>query len=112
MLAAKRCMNLQSLVISGSLGWFHDYAWRRPDRAREIYDRVASKVYKDFYPWLETLGRAKGNMYEGLKVLDIGDANWQNSRTKSNVEEWKLEEASFKAAYEKSLKKLIRKNWA
>lgn len=110
MLAAKGCTNLQSLVIAGSLGWFHSYSWRRPDRAREIYDRVASKVYKDFYPWLETVGIEKGNLYEGVRVLDIEDVNWRNARTGSDKDNGKAAR-SFKAAYEKSLKKLIRENW-
>lgn len=109
-LAAKGTVNLESFVISGSLGRFMQFAWREPSRMMDIHDRVARKVYKDFYPWLEMLGRAKGNMYEGLKVLDIGDATWHTSSARSKLDD---EESArlLKSSYEKSLKQLIRQNW-
>lgn len=86
------------------------YTWRPKGRAMEIHDRVARKVYRAFYPWLETVGRAKGNRYEGLKVLDIGNATWRGTSAHPKLDNGE-EEKSLKAAYEKSLKKLIRTNW-
>lgn len=76
----------------------------------EIHDRVARKVYKDFHPWLEMVGRAKGNMYEGLRALDIGDATWLRSSAHSKMGN-EEEARCLQEAYEKSLKKLIRENW-
>lgn len=109
-LAAKGTVNLESFVISGTLGHFIQYAWKEPDRMMEIYDRVARKVYKDFYPLLELLGRAKGNVYEGLKVLDIGDATWHTTSARSELNDENSARV-LKNSYEKSLKKLIRQNW-
>lgn len=76
----------------------------------EIHDRVARKVYRDFFPWLETVGRAKENMYEGLRVLDIGDATWHSSSARPKLDD-EEQARCLNEAYEKSLKKLIRENW-
>lgn len=111
LLAAKGCVNLNSLEVADALGWFHTYGGLGSERKNQaIHDRVARKVYSDFYPWLEAVGRASGNMYKGLSVLDIGVATWQRSSASAYLD-GQEKEASLISAYHKALKKLIRENW-
>lgn len=106
MLAAKGAVNLQSLRVAGSLGYFSPSHWRDQRRCMTVHDRVARKVYKDFYPWLEAVGRTSGYMYQALAVLDIGHATWASSTYKWDEDE----RGNVKAPYEKALKKLIGKS--
>lgn len=115
LLAAKGCVNLESLKIAGSLGYFHTNSWASDQRSIPMHERVARKVYREFYPWLEAVGRVSGNMYEGLAVLNIGNATWNyispSWRTKNDQSQEEEKKTALKAAYTKALKKLIRDNW-
>lgn len=113
-LAAKGCVNLESLKVAGSLGSFYMNRWTAEQRSVPMQERVARRVYREFYPWLEAVGRASGSMYKGLDVLDIGYATWNRTsanRKPNSGKNQEEEQAALKAAYIKSLKKLIRENW-
>lgn len=111
LLAAQGCVNLSSLEVADSIGWFcGTSSWRPRSDFYAVHSQVARRVYSDFYPWLEAMGRASGDIYKGLSVLDIGTETWKRSYLP-----WRLDGQDKKKAlilaYHKALKKLIRENW-
>jgi hypothetical protein len=64
--------SLESLNIDCSVGYFRDYGWRRNTRkTTECAVRVARKVFRDCHPWLQAVGRAKGNITAGVDMIKI-----------------------------------------
>jgi hypothetical protein len=77
---------LRRLNIACRVGYYSSYGWRTGKR-QEIAHRVARKVFRDCYPFLEAFGRAKGNVAAAVDLIDIDE---QNFRSASNDVEAEL----------------------
>jgi hypothetical protein len=110
MLAAKGVTNLEKLRISCLVGSF--WSWRRSngEQADGVPKRVARKVYRDCFLWLETVGRAKlledASRWAGIDVLEISDENYREALQAGKSEKDAFEEADIK--FRKELKRLLR----
>ena len=110
LLAAKGAFNLERLHINCSLGYFHSWAWRNSNRAQPLPKRVARKVYRDCYPWLEAVGVHRATnpegelneMHAGIDILEINERNFGPD----TVSEKEREETHRE--YRKELRKLVR----
>lgn len=69
---------LRRLNIACSIGYFSSYSWRG-GRKQEISARVARKVFRDCYPFLEAFGRAKGDAAAGVELVEIDKDNFSHS---------------------------------
>lgn len=68
LLGAKGVTNLEILNLNCSLGY--DYSYNRNEgEAPRIMKRLARKVYRDFYVWLEAVGHSSGEWDKGVRVL-------------------------------------------
>jgi hypothetical protein len=113
-LAASGAVNLERLELDCALGYFHSYGWRT-GRTTPVPLRVARKVYRDCYPWMQAMARAKGDMYAAVDILEISGENFRDRMgarvgTDADLEAWDRQAEEEKAKYKKELKKLIRKN--
>lgn len=64
--------NLERLKIASTIAYFNSLSWstRKPV---EIAVKVARHVFRDCYPWLESVGRAKGDIFAGIDVLELNE---------------------------------------
>jgi hypothetical protein len=110
MLAAKGVTNLEKVSISCPIGSF--WSWRRSneEQANKVPKRVARKVYRDCFLWLETVGRAKllegTSRWAGIDVLEISAENYREALVPGQSEEDAWEEADI--IFRKELKRLLR----
>jgi hypothetical protein len=83
---------LRRLNIACSIGYFSSYSWRN-GRTQEIPHRVARKVFRDCYPFLETYGKAKGDMQAAVDMIEIDEYNFSHStqEIKQNLESFRKE---------------------
>ncbi|KAF2472720.1 uncharacterized protein BDR25DRAFT_341597 [Lindgomyces ingoldianus] len=77
MLAAKGATELETMHINCSIGHFWSYSWRDKSREQKVPKRVARKVYRECYLWLEAVGRAKGDLRAGVEVLRLCETNFE-----------------------------------
>jgi hypothetical protein len=89
---------LRRLSIACEVGSFGYYGWRSA-RRQEIAHRVARKVFRDCYPFLEAFGRAKGDVVAGVELIEIDE---QNFRSSSNDIEAEMQ------AFREELRRLLR----
>lgn len=89
---------LQRLNIACSIGYFSSYSWRN-GRKQEIAHRVARKVFRDCYPFLEAYAQAKDDVDAAVDLVTIDQDNF--SMASGNLEK---EMDSFK----KELGRLLR----
>ena len=65
---------------------------------------LARKVYRDFYPWIRTMGEAKGNPYAVLDVVKLSEVNfksWMDQRPEDvRAEELENGRAEFREELE------------
>jgi hypothetical protein len=109
MLAAKGVTNLKKLQISCAVGNF--WSWRQDEeRARKVPKRVARKIYRDCFLWLETVGRAKllegASRWAGIDALEISEKNYREALQAGKPVKDVLEEAD--SMFKKELKRLLR----
>ncbi|KAF2191767.1 hypothetical protein K469DRAFT_746204 [Zopfia rhizophila CBS 207.26] len=67
MLAAKGATNINRLHINCEIGRFWSYCWREKARQQKVPKRVARKVYRECYLWLEAVGMKKGDARAGSR---------------------------------------------
>jgi hypothetical protein len=105
MLAAKGVTNLEKLHINCTIGYFRSYR-RTEQEATSVSKRVARKIYRDCFLWLETVGRAKllegESRWAGIDVLDVNEDNFEQYFSSTDA----LEEG--KTTFKKELKRLLR----
>jgi hypothetical protein len=67
--------NLEKLNIACSVGYFRYYGGWRYSRGKttECAVRVARKVYRDCHPWLEAVGRTRGDITAGIGMIAIDE---------------------------------------
>jgi hypothetical protein len=112
MLAVKGVTNLEKLHINCRIGYFSSYC-RNEERATLVPKRVARKIYRDCFLWLETVGRAKllegESRWAGIDVLDIYEDNYQGYFSYQQPTT-KTEDMLGKAEtmFKKELKRLLR----
>lgn len=76
---------LRRLHIACSVGYFSSYGWRN-GKKQDIAHRVARKVFRDCYPYLEAYGRVKGDMAAGVDLVEIDEYNFSHSSNDIEVE--------------------------
>ena len=105
MLAAKGVTNLEKLHINCTIGYFSSYR-RTEQEATSVSKRVARKIYRDCFLWLETVGRAKllegESRWAGIDMLDVNEDNFQQYFSSTDASE------EGKMAFKKELKRLLR----
>ena len=69
---------LRRLNIACEIGYFSSWSWRG-GRKQEIAHRVARKVFRDCYPFLEAYGRAKNDATAGVGLIEIEEANFRGA---------------------------------
>lgn len=109
MLAAKGVTELETLHINCTMGYFHSYSWRNSRKEQAIPKRVARKVYRECYDWLEVMGGTHGDYARGVEVLRVRDDNlegWLNSDKSGNGTQDEKMEAGLKM-YRKELLRLV-----
>lgn len=67
--------NLERLNIACTIRYFSHYSWRT-GKTVEISVRIARHVFRDCYPWFESVGRAKGDIFAGIDLLELSEANF------------------------------------
>ncbi|KAF2786296.1 hypothetical protein K505DRAFT_422514 [Melanomma pulvis-pyrius CBS 109.77] len=81
MLAAKGVTNLEKFHINCAVG---HYWSRNNEKSTPVPKRVARKVYRDCFLWLEAVGRARemegGSRWAGVDVLEIAESNYDYGR--------------------------------
>lgn len=109
MLAAKNVMNLESLFLNCSLGYFYPGpSWRKD---QSIPAKVARKVYRDFHIWIEGAGTASGQWDKALQVIKVEPERYSSRyyylRPSEHLEalEWK---ARFLDAFREELTRLVK----
>ena len=99
--------DLRRLNIACAVGYFYSYSWRTGG-SKPVGHRVARKIFRDCYPWLEAVGRAKGKLDAAVEVLEISDANFTQgfSRVNNSAESMSVEE--HKSMFHGELRKLLK----
>jgi hypothetical protein len=120
MLAAKGAVNLERFSLNCSLGYFDSYSYRRRVKDDSIPKRIARKVYRDCYPWLDAVAAHRlddgetGNMdemYAGIETIMVGKANFQGWVDDTARTTHLEEEARFEAGLEVCRQELRRLVW-
>lgn len=88
---------LRRLNIACSIGYFSSYGWRTGKR-QEIAHRVARKVFRDCYPFLEAIGRAKGDIAAAVELVEIDERNFSSASEDTEKE---------LALFQKELRRLL-----
>ena len=88
---------LRRLNIACTVGYFSSYGWRN-GKKQEIAHRVARKVFRDCYPFLEAVGRAKGDMAAAVKLVVIDEHNFSQASGDTETE---------LASFQKELRRLL-----
>jgi hypothetical protein len=57
------------------MGYFYSYSWRG-GREQMVPKRVARKVYRECYDWLEVVGGAKADVSKSVEVLRLSEENF------------------------------------
>ncbi|KIW06448.1 uncharacterized protein PV09_02892 [Verruconis gallopava] len=68
--------DLRRLNISCSVGYFSSYSWGT-GKKQEIAHRVARKIFRDCYPFLQAYGTAKRDMTAAVNVIEIDENNFR-----------------------------------
>jgi hypothetical protein len=66
--------NLECLDIDCRLGYFSS-SWGT-GKKQLVAHRVARKTFRDCYPWLEAIGKAKGKTDAGVEIIRIDEENF------------------------------------
>ena len=66
---------LRRFNIDCQIGYFSSWGWRN-GKKQEIPHRVARKVFRDCYPFLEAFGKAKGDMSAAVELIAIDQYNF------------------------------------
>ncbi|KAF2704989.1 hypothetical protein K504DRAFT_494372 [Pleomassaria siparia CBS 279.74] len=115
-LAAKGVTDLETLSISCEIGWFSSWS-RNDNRCTPVPKRVARKVYRDCFLWLEAVGREsllKGeSRWKGVDALVISEDNMGISRRRhappgETAKEAQEELNKADEMFRKELKRLLR----
>jgi hypothetical protein len=69
---------LRRLSIACKVGYFSTYSWGN-GKKQEIAHRVARKIFRDCYPFLEAYGSVKGDPVAGVDLIEIDDSNFSDS---------------------------------
>ncbi|KAF2416196.1 hypothetical protein EJ08DRAFT_703714 [Tothia fuscella] len=69
--------NLERLNIACAVGYFRHYGWRT-GKSVAIALKVARKIYRDCYPWLESIGRTKKDVTAGVALLEVSVDNFED----------------------------------
>jgi len=87
--------NLQSLHLDNECGWY-----RKPAAA------AADQLYRDAFPWLETVGAAKGKVDAGVDLLHIETDQFETSRWVGGAHQ-SVEGGEQLALYKEHLRKML-----
>lgn len=66
---------LRRFNVACQVGYFGSYGWRG-GKTQEIAHRVARKIFRDCYPFLEAYGKAKGDVTAGVDIIEINEKNF------------------------------------
>lgn len=69
---------LRRLNIACVVGYYGNY-WNSNRKQQPVEQKVARKVFRDCFPFLEAYGRSKGRMDAGVDVIEIAEENFRNS---------------------------------
>lgn len=110
MLAAKGVTNLTNLHINCSMGFFYSRrSWRTPTgiqwKETSPAKKIARKVYRDCYLWLEAMGSCYGDLYKGLEVLRLN-----GNMFVGREETWENVKDEDKVMYQEELRRLLRQS--
>jgi len=103
LLAARGATNIEKMHLNCSVGWFDSWRSRRiPGKEAESKaKKVARRIYRDCFPWLEAVGIAKmregGSKWAGVEALQLEERNFENEGMEDEI-----------AAFVKELKRLLR----
>jgi hypothetical protein len=96
--------NLEVLDMDCALGYFSSYYGRQK---QSIPNRVARKTFRDCYPWLEAIGKAKGKPDAAIDMVRIHESNFRRHYSRGNaLEETNMEENL--EGFRKELRRLLK----
>lgn len=98
--------NLERLDIASPIGYFSYHSWRT-GKPVEIAIKVARHVFRDCYPWLESVGRAKGDIFAAIYLLELSEQNFEQALCTTDAAGREKELEKQLEIYRKELERLL-----